>query len=323
MTRSIKSAFAGCLAVLVLAGPAAAQTWPERPIRLIVPFPAGGPTDIIARVVTQSMAETLGQSIVIDNRGGAGGVTGTDAVARGPADGYTFVLSNAGAMAILPSLQKMPYRPTVDLKPVTLVAKVPELLVVPSSLPVKTLAEFLALTRAKPGSLNYASTGVGAMPHLAAELLKSAAKIDVVHVPFSGAAPAVNDLLPGRVQMMFADIPVLLPHVQAGSLRALAIGDARRSALLPEVQTFIEQGMPEVEADNWYGFAMAAATPPAIVEKMHAAAVKAMRSPEVARILSAQGVELAPGSPEEFTAYILRETAKWGEVVRVSGAKME
>ena len=311
------------LLATLAAAPALAQTWPERPIRLIVPFPAGGPTDIIARVVTQHMAETLGQTIVIENRGGAGGVTGTDAVARSAPDGYTFVLSNAGSLAILPSLQKMPYRPTVDLRPVTLVAKVPELLVVPASLPVKNLAEFLALARAKPGALNYASTGVGAMPHLAAELLKSAAKIDVVHVPFTGAAPAVSDLLPGRVQMMFADIPILLPHVQAGTLRALAIGSASRSPLLPEVATFVEQGLPGVEADNWYGFAMAAATPAPILEKMHAAAMKALRAPEIVKILGAQGVNLPGGTPEEFTAFILAESAKWGEVVRVSGAKME
>ena len=305
------------------AAPAVAQTWPEKPIRLIVPFPAGGPTDIIARVVTQHMAETLGQTIVIDNRGGAGGVTGTDVVAKGPADGYTFVLSNAGSLAILPALQKMPYRSTVDLKPVTLVAKVPELLVVPASLPAKNLAEFLALARSKPGALNYASTGIGAMPHLAAELLKSAAKLDIVHVPFSGAAPAVNELLPGRVQMMFADIPILLPHVQAGTLRALAIGSATRSPLLSDVATFIEQGLPAVEADNWYGFAMAAATPAPILDKMHAAAVKALRAPEVIKTLGAQGVVLPATTPEEFTAFIVAESAKWGEVVRVSGAKME
>ena len=321
--KAIAVAGAAGFAAGLLTSAAFAQTWPERPIKLIVPFPAGGPTDTIARVVTQNMAETLGQTIVIDNRGGAGGVTGTDVVAKGAADGYTFVLSNAGALAILPSLQKMPYRPTVDLKPLTLVAKVPELLVVPASLSVSTLGEFLALARSKPGALNYASTGLGAVPHLAAELLKSAAKIDIVHVPFSGAAPAVNELLSGRVQMMFADIPVLLPHVQAGTLRALAIGSAQRSSLLPDVPTFIESGMPGVEADNWYGFALAAATPPAIAAKLHAAAVKAMRAPEVLKILSAQGVNLVGNTPEEFTAYILGETAKWGEVVRVSGAKME
>ena len=311
------------LAAVLLASPCGAQTWPERPIKLVVPFPAGGPTDIIARVVTQAMAETLGQTIVIENKGGAGGVTGTDFVAKSASDGYAFVLSNAGSLAILPSLQKMPYRVNVDLKPLMLVAKVPELLVVPESLPVRSLAEFLALARSKPGALNYASTGIGAVPNLAAELLKTTAKIDVVHVPFSGAAPAVNELLAGRVQMMFADIPILAPHVQAGKLKALAIGSAQRSPVLPDVPTFIELGMAAVEADNWYGFAMPAATPAAIQDKLHAAAVKAVRSPEVLKVLAAQGVNLVGGAPEDFTAYIAAESAKWAEVVRIAGIRME
>lgn len=303
--------------------PAHAQSFPDRPLKLIVPFPAGGPTDIIARVISQSMGETLGQTIVIENKGGAGGVTGTDFVAKSAPDGYTFVLSNAGSLAIGPSIQKMPYRPTVDLKPLTLVAKVPELLVVPESTPAKTLAEFVALAKAKPGGLNYASTGIGAVPHLAAELLKSAGKLDIVHVPFSGAAPAVNELVAGRVQMMFADIPVLLQHVQAGKLRALAIGSAKRSPLLPDVPTFIEAGMPGVEADNWYGFVLPPGTASPVAEKLHAAAVKAMRSPEAVRILGAQGVELVGDTPEQFTAYILAETTKWGAVVRAANIKVE
>jgi tripartite-type tricarboxylate transporter receptor subunit TctC len=306
-----------------MVGPATGATWPDHPLRLVVPFPAGGPTDIIARVVSQAMTRTLGQPIVIENRGGAGGVIGADFVARSAPDGYTFALANAGSLAILPSLQKMPYRPTEDLKPVTLVAKVPELLVVPESLPVGNLGEFLALARSKPGALNYASTGTGATPHLAAELLKSAAKIDVVHVPFSGAAPAVTELLAGRVQMMFADIPVLLPHVRAGKLRALAIGSAKRSPLLPDVPTFIEQGLPAVEADNWYGFVTAGATPDAVQSRLVAAAVAAIQDAEVSKTLAAQGVDLVGGPPEQFTAYIRSETAKWGGVVRAAGVKLE
>ena len=303
--------------------PAMAQTWPEKSIRLMVPFPAGGPTDIIARVVGQAAGERLGQAIVIDNRGGAGGVTGTDVVAKAAPDGYTIALSSAGALAISPSLQKMPYVTLRDLKPLTLVAKVPELLVVPSSFAARTLPEFLAMAKAKPGDLNYGSTGPGGMPHLASELLKAAAKIDIVHVPYAGAAPAVNDLLPGRTQMMFADIPVLLPHVQAGSLRALAVGSAQRVSLLPEVPTLAEQGLPGVEAENWYGIVVPAATPPAIFEKMRAAFVAAIADPQVQKVLTAQGAILVGNTPEQFAAYIDSETKKWAEVVRVSGAKLE
>jgi tripartite-type tricarboxylate transporter receptor subunit TctC len=246
MTR-VKTAL--CALALLVPISASAQQWPERSIRMVVPFPAGGPTDIIARVVAQAMSDALGQPVVIDNRGGAGGVTGTDQVAKSTPDGYTIALTSAGALSISPSLQRMPYQSTRDLAPVTLVAKVPELLVVPATSSATSLEAFLAAAKAKPGSFNYASTGPGGMPHLAAELLKATAKLDMVHVPYSGAAPAVTDLLGGRTEMMFADIPVLLPHVQAGKLRALAVGSAQRVAMLPDVPTTAEKGLPAVEAE--------------------------------------------------------------------------
>ncbi len=312
------------LALALLApAPALAQTWPDHSIRLVVPFPAGGPTDIIARVVGQAMTEALGQPVVIDNRGGAGGVTGTDQVARAAPDGYTLALSSAGALSISPSLQRMPYNSTKDLAPITLVAKVPELLVVPASSPAKTLEDFIASAKAKPGAYNFASTGPGGMPHLAAELLKATAKIDMVHVPYSGAAPAVTDLLGARTEMMFADIPVLLPHVKAGTLRPLAVGSAKRVPMLPDVQTTAEQGLPAVEAENWYGIVAPAATPPAIVAKLNATIVAALRSPEVRDKLVPIGAILVGDTPEEFKAYILSEEKKWAEVVRISGAKLD
>ncbi len=312
------------LALALLApAPALAQTWPDHSIRLVVPFPAGGPTDIIARVVGQAMTEALGQPVVIDNRGGAGGVTGTDQVARAAPDGYTLALSSAGALSISPSLQRMPYNSTKDLAPITLVAKVPELLVVPASSPAKTLEDFIASAKAKPGAYNFASTGPGGMPHLAAELLKATAKIDIVHVPYSGAAPAVTDLLGARTEMMFADIPVLLPHVKAGTLRPLAVGSAKRVPMLPDVQTTAEQGLPAVEAENWYGIVAPAATPPAIVAKLNATIVAALRSPEVRDKLVPIGAILVGDTPEEFKAYILSEEKKWAEVVRISGAKLD
>ena len=246
--RALNTALAA-LALLIPAS-ALAQTWPDRSIRLVVPFPAGGPTDIIARVVGQAMTDALGQPVVIDNRGGAGGVTGTDQVARAAPDGYTLALSSAGALSISPSLQRMPYNSTKDLAPITLVAKVPELLVVPAASSSKTLEDFVAAAKAKPGGFNYASTGPGGMPHLAAELLKATAKIDMVHVPYSGAAPAVTDLLGARTDMMFADIPVLLPHVQGGALRALAVGSAQRMPMLPDVPTTAEKGLPARPLDR-------------------------------------------------------------------------
>ncbi len=308
---------------LLMPAPALAQTWPDHAIRLVVPFPAGGPTDIIARVVGQAMTEALGQPVVIDNRGGAGGVTGTDQVARAAPDGYTLALTSAGALSISPSLQRMPYNSTKDLAPITLVAKVPELLVVPATSPSKTLEEFIAAAKSKPGAFNFASTGPGGMPHLSAELLKAIAKIDMVHVPYSGAAPAVTDLLGARTDMMFADIPVLLPHVQAGSLRPLAVGSAQRVSMLPDVPTTAEMGLPAVEAENWYGIVAPAATPPAIVARLNATIVAALGSPQVREKLVPIGAVLVGNSPDEFRAYILSEEKKWAEVARVSGAKLE
>ena len=319
--RALNSALAA-LALLIPAS-ALAQSWPDHAIRLVVPFPAGGPTDIIARVVGQAMTDALGQPVVIDNRGGAGGVTGTDQVARAAPDGYTLALSSAGALSISPSLQRMPYNSTRDLTPITLVAKVPELLVAPAASTARTLEDFIAAAKARPGAFNFASTGPGGMPHLAAELLKATAKIDMVHVPYSGAAPAVTDLLGARTEMMFADIPVLLPHVQSGALRALAVGSAKRVPMLPDVPTTAEKGLPAVEAENWYGIVAPAATPPAIAIKLNATIVSALRSPQVRDKLTPLGAILIGDTPEEFKAYILSEEAKWAEVVRVSGAKLE
>ena len=217
----------------------------------------------------------------------------------------------------------MPYVSTRDLAPITLVAKVPELLVVPATSPSKTLEEFIAAAKAKPGAFNFGSTGPGGMPHLAAELLKATAGINMVHVPYSGAAPAVTDLLGARTEMMFADIPVLLPHVQAGTLRPLAVGSAKRVSMLPDVPTMAERGLPAVAAENWYGIVAPAATPPAVIAKLNATIVAALHAPEVQQKLVPVGAILVGDTPEEFRAYILAEEKKWAEVVRVSGAKIE
>ncbi len=319
----MRAFIAGLALAAALAAPASAQTYPDHPIRLVVVFPAGGPTDIIARVVSQAMSERLGQPIVIENRGGAGGVVGTEAVAKAAPDGYTLALSSAGALSISPSLQKMPYRSTVDLKPVTLVARVPELLAVNAGSPAKNVADLIAMAKAKPGALNFVTSGPGSVPHLAVELLKSEAKIDMVHVPFPGAAPAVTELLAGRGDLAFFDIPVLLGNIKAGTLRALGIGSPTRFAGLPDVPTMIEQGLPGVEAQNWYGLVAPAGTPDAVVEKINAAALAAMREPKVIETLSAQGVILAGDKPAEFSALIQAEDKKWGAVVRAANIKLD
>src|SRR5712691_2405316 len=241
---------------------AAAQDFPNKTIRLIVPFPPGGPNDIIARVVGQRMSEILKQPIVIDNRSGQGGVVGTDVVAKAAPDGYTIAIASAGALAISPSMEKVAYDTLKDLQPITLVAKVPEMLVVSTSVPAKDMKELVELARAQPGKLNFASSGPGSLPHLAGELFKLTAKIDIQHVPYRGAAPAVNDLLGQQVHMVFLDLPILLPQIKAGKLKPIAVGATQRVASAPEVPTTVEVGMASLQTENWYGMVAPAKTPP-------------------------------------------------------------
>jgi tripartite-type tricarboxylate transporter receptor subunit TctC len=312
------------IAVIGLAVPVAAgaEDFPSRPIKLIVPFPPGGPNDIIARVVAQKMSDLLGQTVVIDNRGGAGGVVGTDAVAKAAPDGYTIGVASAGAIAISASLvDKVPYDSAKDLTPITLVATVPELLVVPESLPVKNFAELIALAKAQPGKLNFASSGPGSMPHLAGELLKINAKIDIVHVPYRGAAPAVNDILGGQVQMVFLDTPVLLPHIHSGKMRALAVAAKERAPSVPDVPTMGELGLASVDAENWYGMVGPANMPKEVVAKLNKAAVDALKDKAVIDKLSPQGAKLVGDTPDHFGAFIKSEIDKWAKVVKASGAK--
>ncbi|RAI43941.1 tripartite tricarboxylate transporter substrate binding protein [Rhodoplanes roseus] len=310
------------LALLLAPALAAAQEFPSRPIKLVVPFPPGGPNDIIARTVGQKMSELLGQPVLIDNRGGAGGVLGTDAVAKAEPDGYTIGLTSAGALAISSSLQeKIPYDPLKDFKPITLVAKVPEILAVAPNVKAGTVAELVALAKAKPGDISFASSGPGSMPHLAGELFKISADVNIVHIPYRGAAPAVTDILASQVHMVFLDIPVLLPHIQSGKLKAVAVGSRERAPSLKDVPTMAEAGFPQVEAENWYGMVAPAATPPAVVAKLHKAAVAAMKSPDVKEKLAAQGAILVGDTPEEFSAYIASEIAKWRKVVDAAGVK--
>jgi tripartite-type tricarboxylate transporter receptor subunit TctC len=310
------------LALVVVPAAAPAQDFPNKPIKLVVPFPAGGPNDIIGRAVGQRMSEILKTQVVIDNRSGAGGVIGTDSVAKAAPDGYTIAITSAGALALSPSVvAKLPYTTLKDLKPITLVAKVPEMLVVATSVPANNLAELIALAKSQPGKLNFASTGPGSMPHLAGELFRLSAKLDVVHVPYRGAAPVVNDLLAQQVQMVFLDLPVLLPQVQAGKIRAIAIGAKERAPSLRSVPTFAEAGYPQIVIENWYGMVAPAATPQPIADILHKAAAEALHDPGVKEKLGKLGLTLVGDSPEEFAAYVKSETAKWATVVKEAGIK--
>ena len=300
-----------------------AEDFPARSIRLIVPFPPGGPNDIIARVIGQRMSELMKQPVVIDNRGGQGGVLGTDAVAKGNPDGYTIGIVSAGALAISPTMEKVNYDPMKDLQPVTLVAKVPEMLVVASDVPASNMKELVALAKAQPGKLNFASTGPGGLPHLAGELFKLTAKVDIVHVPYRGAAPAVNDLLGHQVQMTFLDLPILLPQIKAGSLKPIAVGSPQRAATAKDVPTTAEVGMPEVLAENWYGMVAPGATPPAIIAALNKIATEAMRDPAVKEKLATQGADLIGDTPEQFRTFIASETAKWAKVIKDAGIQTE
>jgi tripartite-type tricarboxylate transporter receptor subunit TctC len=298
---------------------AQAQDFPNRNIRLIVPFPPGGPNDIIARVVGKRMEEILKQTIVVDNRSGQGGVLGTDLVAKAAPDGYTVGIASAGALAISPSMEKVAYDTLKDLQPVTLVAKVPEMLVVATSVPASNMKELVALAKAQPGKLNFASSGPGSMPHLAGELFKLTAKIDMTHVPYKGAAPAVNDLLGQQVQMVFLDLPVLLPQINAGKLRPIAVGAPDRVPSAPDVPTTAEVGMPDLLTENWYGMVAPAHTPPKIVAILNKAAVEAIKDSEVKEKLASQGAILVGDTPEQFAAYIDSETKKWAMVIKEAG----
>ena len=298
---------------------AQAQDFPNRNIRLIVPFTPGGPNDIIARVVGKRMEEILKQTIVVDNRSGQGGVLGTDLVAKAAPDGYTVGIASAGALAISPSMEKVAYDTLKDLQPVTLVAKVPEMLVVATSVPASNMKELVALAKAQPGKLNFASSGPGSMPHLAGELFKLTAKIDMTHVPYKGAAPAVNDLLGQQVQMVFLDLPVLLPQINAGKLRPIAVGAPDRVPSAPDVPTTAEVGMPDLLTENWYGMVAPAHTPPKIVAILNKAAVEAIKDSEVKEKLASQGAILVGDTPEQFAAYIDSETKKWAMVIKEAG----
>ena len=317
-----RAAFFAVLALTAVGAPA--QTYPTKPIRLVVPFPAGGTTDILAREVGQTLSASLGQPVVIDNRPGAAGNIGSELVAKSAPDGYTLLMGTVGTHAINPSLYaRLPYDHVADFAPVILVARVPNVLEVTPSLPVYSVADLIKLAKQSPGRINFASSGSGTSIHLSGELFKTMAGVDMTHVPYKGSAPALTDLIGGQVQVMFDNLPSSLPQIKAGKLRAIAVTSTQRAPALPDVPTIAESGLPGFEATSWFGVVAPAGTPPAIVARLNADVNQWLQTPDAKEKLLAQGAAAAGGSPEQFAAYIRAETEKWAKVVKASGAKVD
>lgn len=322
MNSLLKISLALILSLLACSG--WSQTYPGKPVRLVVPFPAGGPVDLTARALSTKLTAALGQPFIVDNKGGAGGVLGADAVAKAPADGYTLLFSSAGALSIVPNIApSMPYNPQKDLQAVTQALKVPAVLVVAGNGKYKDFESLLSAIRANPQKFNYASAGSGTTPHLQAELLKREAKLSINHIPYRGAAPALTDLMGGQVDLMLADVPVVLPFIQSGKLRALAVTSAKRIPVLKDVPTTAELGLPKVEIYNWYGLLAPAGTPEAVIDRLYRAVGAALRAPDLKDQFTQQGVELVASRPDEFGPFIFAETARWGALARSVGAKLE
>jgi len=312
----------GVTAIALTTVAASAQGYPVRPIRLVVGFPPGGINDLVARIVGQSVSESLGQPVVIENRPGAGGTIGAAAVAKAEPDGYTLLLASVSNLAMAPSQYKsLPYDPNKDFAPVALVAASPNILVVPNDSSIRTVPDLIALAKKQPGTLNYASAGNGTSNHLTVELLKTMAGIDLVHVPYRGDAPGLTDVLAGRIQMMSPTMPVALPQIKAGAVRAIAVSSPKRSDLMPEVPTVAESaGLTEFSVSVWVGILAPPGTSPEIVNKLNVEINKALASSSVREQLAAQGTEpAAANDPKAFAAYLAAETRKWSEVAKTAG----
>ncbi len=319
MLRWALGALFACIAMVV-----SAQSYPNRTIRLVVPFPAAGTTDILARAAAQKLTEAFGQSVIVDNRPGAAGNIGSDLVAKSAPDGYTLLMGTVGTHAINPSLySKMPYDHVKDFVPVVLVAGVPNVLVVNPALPVNSVADLIKLAKDKPGQINFASSGSGTSIHLSGELFKTMAGVDITHIPYKGSSPALTDLIGGQVQIMFDNLPSALPQIKAGKLRAIAVTSSKRAPVLPDVPTISESGVPGFEASSWFGMLAPAGTPAPIVARINAEVNKWLQSAEAREKLLSQGAEAAGGSPQQFANHIRAESEKWAKVVKASGAKVD
>ena len=313
------------VATLVAASASAwAQTYPAKPVRMIVGFPPGGPSDIVARTVAQKLTASLGQTVIVENRAGAGGVIATEQVAKSPADGYTLIHGTIGGIAVAMSLNpNRGYDTLRDFAPITQTVTVTNILITHPSVPVKSVKELLVLARARPGGLNYGSSGAGTVTHLAGELLKHLAKVDITHVAYKGSAPSLTALLAGEVDLSYENSLITLPHIRSGRVKALAVTGSQRSRLLPELPTIAEAGLPGYAASGWYGLLAPAATPRPVIGRLHAEAVKALRLPDVVERLSGQGAEPVGNTPEDFSTFIRSEIDKWANLVKAANMKVE
>ena len=319
-----RSCLALALAAACIPATAVAQSYPARAVRMLVPFPPGGPNDILARVLAQKMSESAGQQFVVDNRGGAGGIIGTEMAAKAAPDGYTILLSGTAALSINPSLHaKLPYDPVKDFTPISLIATAPSILVSHPSLPVRTVKDVIALAKQKPGQLNYASAGIGTPPHLAGELFNNLAGVKMTHVPYKGGGPALVDLLSGHVQLYFSGISSALPMVKENKLKPIAVTSAKRTAVMPEMPTIAESGLKGYEVGNWYAILGPTGMQAEVVRRLNSEIVKALASADMRKRLEELGADPVGSTPEQLAAYMNVEIAKWAKVIKSASIKAE
>ena len=324
MLRKIVASSTLTLCAVFAAAPAQSQTWPSKPIRFIVPFPPGGGTDVMARAVAPKLGEGLGQQVVVDNRSGAGGMIGVELAAKSPPDGYTLGIATVGQISINPNLYaKMPFDPVKDLAPVTMAGNIFNVLIVHPALPAPSVKALIALARARPGELNYGSSGTGAADHLSAELFQVMTKTKMVHVPYKGGPLAMIDLISGNLQLMFSTVPTAVGLIKGGKVRAMAITNSKRYPLMPELPTVAEAGIPGFAVNNWTGVFVPAATPPAVVTRLNAEFVKVLAMPDVKKRLMDNGIDAVSNTPQQFAAYIRDETAKWASVIKDANVKVD
>ena len=326
-SRSVLAVLFGAVLGLLSTLPVVAQApadFPKRPLRMVVPYPPGGSTDIVGRIIAAKLSESLGQQVIVDNRPGAGGNVGTDAVAKAPPDGHTLLMSSVTTLAIGASLYgKLPYDLNKDLEPVALVGSVPFVLLVNPALPVRSVRELVALAKEKPGQINFGSAGTGTSAHFAGEMFKSLAAIDIVHVPYKGNAPAITDLIGGQIQMMFDFLPSAMPFIKSGKVRALGITPTRRSAALPDIPTIAESGVPAYAVLSYFGVLVPAKTPASIVARLHSEILRLSSLPEVRERFAHEGIDPARETQEQFRAYLQSEIAKWTKVIKSTGVRAD
>jgi tripartite-type tricarboxylate transporter receptor subunit TctC len=324
----VRRAFAASILVVISGAPlpaeTIAQTYPAKPVRVVVPFPPGGAADIVARAITQELGKAWGMQVIVDNRAGAGGLIGAEHAARAAPDGYTLLFASASPMTVSPHLaSKPPYHPLRDFTPIVLIGFAPNVIVVHPSLPARSMKELIALAKARPGQINYASNGVGTLSHLAMELVKHQAGIDLVHVPYKGGAPAMIDMLAGRIDLYFSNTAVAMPHVKSGRIKMLAVTSAKRQAAVENVPTFAESGVPGYEVTSWFGLFAPAKTPADVITRLHAEVARIVALPDTVKHLDNAGLTAASSTPAELGAFVRREIEKWTKVVKAAGIKAD